>query len=347
MAKQDIVLIDGASGEGGGQIVRTSISLAMITGRSLKLFNIRGNRKKPGLRPQHLTAVQACASVCGARVLGAELGAQELLFTPGKVRPGDYRFSIGTAGAATLVLQTALPPLSKAEEESSVRVSGGTHVPWSPPYHYLKEVFLPTIELLGCKIEASLTSWGWYPKGGGELQAVIKRPGPSVPSPLDQRFELARVTGISASSRLPKHVRVRQKQRLQTRLHKVGIEAEITLMDVPAPNPGSFVFLCARGSESVAGFSSLGARGKPAERVADGAVDDLLQFLDSGAALDPHLADQIMVYLSMLPGRHTFTTSSITQHLLTNGWVIEQFLPVQFEIVGGLGGPGTVVKLDK
>jgi RNA 3'-terminal phosphate cyclase (ATP) len=347
MTTQDFIVIDGASGEGGGQIVRTSLSLAMITGRALKLVNIRGNRKKPGLRPQHLTAVQASASVCGARVLGAELGARELFFEPGTVRPGKYSFSIGTAGAATLVLQTALPPLSNVEGESSVSVSGGTHVPWSPPYHYFREVFLPTIDRLGYRIQTSLTSWGWYPKGGGEIQAVIRKVGPAEPSPLNQPFKLKSVAGISATSRLPKHVRVRQKQRLEARLQGVGIEAEIKLLDVPALNPGSFVFLRALGRDSLAGFSSLGALGKPAERVADGAADDLLQFLDSGAALDSHLADQIIVYLSLLPGKHTLTTSNITQHLLTNGWVIEKFLPVRFEILGGPGGPGTVVKLDK
>jgi RNA 3'-terminal phosphate cyclase (ATP) len=164
---------------------------------------------------------------------------------------------------------------------------------------------------------------------------------------LNQPFELKRVTGISTSSLLPEHVRVRQKRRLWARLQKAGIEAEITLMDVPALSPGSFVFLCAEGGGSVAGFSSLGARGKPAERVADEAADALLHFLDSRAALDHHMADQIIVYLATMPGEYTFNTSIITPHLLSNAWVIEQFLPVKFEIVGSLGEPGSVVKRDE
>ncbi len=347
MSAKDYIIIDGAYGEGGGQIVRTSLSLSVITGKALKLVNIRANRKRSGLRPQHLTALRACATLCSASVVGAELGVLEFSFVPGKVRPGNYRFSIGTAGATTLVLQTVLPLLSKAEKGSSVVVSGGTHVPWSPPFHYLAEIFLPTICQLGSKIEASITSWGWYPKGGGEIRAEVKPPSSPEPTLLDRSFVLQNVTGISTSSRLPEHVRVRQKRRLEKRFQKAGIQAEIALLDVPALNPGSFVFLSAKGGDSVAGFSSLGARGKPAERVADEAADALLHFLDSKATIDHHLADQILIYLATMAGRYQFITSTVTQHLLTNAWVIEQFLPVQFEITGGLGEVGTVIKRDK
>jgi RNA 3'-terminal phosphate cyclase (ATP) len=347
MTEQDFIVIDGSYGEGGGQIVRTSLSLAMITGQPLKLVNIRRGRKKPGLRPQHLTSVQACGSVCNAHISGAELGGRELSFTPKGIRAGNYKFSIGTAGAATLVLQAILPPLAKAKGESALVVTGGTHVPWSPPFHYLAEVFLPTIDRLGTKSEASLFSWGWYPRGGGAIQVNVQPQSPVKPDPLDQPFELKRIAGISASSRLPEHIRIRQKRQLEARLQGVGLQAEIELLDVPALNPGSFVFVGIQGTGSVAGFSALGARGKPAERVADEAADALFHFLDSRAALDHHLADQILIYLATIPGEHRFVTSSITKHLLTNAWVIEQFMPVQFEIAGGLGEPGTVVKRDR
>lgn len=347
MSARDYIVIDGSYGEGGGQIVRTSLSLAMITGKPLKLTNIRGKRKKPGLRPQHLTSVEACASVSRAKVHGSELGARELTFAPGTIRAGSYTFHIGTAGAAALVMQTILPPLFKAGGQSNLVVSGGTHVPWSPPFHYFAQVFAAMIERLGFKCNPHINRWGWYPKGGGEIQTSLEPhlhsesvlPGPS--------FELKRVTGISASSQLPEHIRVRQKRRLQSRLQEAGIEAEIDLMDVPALNPGSLVFVCAHGKGSLAGFSSLGARGKPAERVADGAADALLHFLNSKAALDPYLADQILIYLATIPGTYEITTSRITKHLLTNVWVIEKFLPVHFEVKGGVGEVGTVIKRDR
>lgn len=346
MGRQESIVIDGGYGEGGGQILRTSLSLAIITGKPLKLVNIRGGRKKPGLRPQHLTAVRACASLCGAKLDGAKLDATKLTFAPGIIVPGSYEFHIGTAGAATLVLQTILPPLSMANGESNLLIGGGTHVPWSPPYHHVAQVLIPTLNQLGFKCETLLNRWGWYPKGGGVIQARVKPHSPLGSFNLDQPFELRRISGISASSGLPEHIRVRQKNQVEARLQKAGIQGEIELRDVHARNPGTLVFLCVQGKDSLAGFSSLGARGKRAELVADEAADDFFHFLESRAALDRHLADQLLIYLASAPGKQRFTTSKVTQHLLTNAWVIEKFLPVKFEIKGGLGEPGTVIKRD-
>jgi RNA 3'-terminal phosphate cyclase (ATP) len=347
MSGRDYTVIDGSYGEGGGQIVRTSLSLALITGKALKLTNIRGRRKRPGLRPQHLTSLEACVAVSMAKVEGARIGARELTFAPETILPGSYTFHIGTAGAAALVLQTILPPLFKAGGESNLVVGGGTHVPWSPTFHYFTQVFVAMIGQLGFTCVPQIGRWGWYPRGGGEIRASVEPKGTSDSVLPGQHFELQRVTGISASSQLPKHIRVRQKRQMQFRLREAGVEAEIVLVDVPALNPGSLVFVCAHGRESLAGFSSLGARGKPAERVADEAVGAFLKFLDSKAALDPYLADQILIYLAIIPGKAKFTASSITQHLLTNAWVIEKFLPVRFEIIGGLGEAGTVIKRDR
>jgi RNA 3'-terminal phosphate cyclase (ATP) len=288
--------------------------------------------------------VQACAAVSGAKVAGAELGKQELTFRPKEIFGGSYKFRIPTAGAATLVLQAILPPLWKAKGESSLIVGGGTHVPWSPPFHYLAEIFVPTLNLFGFRAETQISRWGWYPKGGGEIKASLWSCKPSGSIVFDKSFKVKRVTGVSASSQLPEHIRIRQRRQLLLRLEKAGIEADIGLMDVPALNPGSLVFLCVQGGESLAGFSALGARGKRAERVADEAADALFRFLNSEAALDHYLADQILIYLAITPGEHRFTTSKITQHLLTNTWVIEQFLPVRFEVEGGVGEAGLVVK---
>ena len=346
MANQESIVIDGSYGEGGGQLLRTSLSLAAITGKPLKLVNIRGRRKKPGLRPQHLTAVRACASICGAELEGVKLGATELDFIPGTIVSGSYEFHIGTAGASALVLHTILPILSKADGESHLLISGGTHVPWSPPYHHVAQVLIPTLNQLGYSCTTHLNRWGWYPKGGGEIQARVRPHRPLGSLHLDQPFDLRRIVGISASSGLPEHIRVRQKKRLAARLQKAGFQGEIELLDIHARNPGSLVFLLAQGKDSLAGFSSLGARGKRAELVADETADEFFHFLESRAALDHHLADQLLIYLASVPGEHYFTASKITQHLLTNVWVVEKFLPVKFEIKGELGESGTVVKRD-
>jgi RNA 3'-terminal phosphate cyclase (ATP) len=346
MANQESIVIDGSYGEGGGQVLRTSLSLATITGKHLKVVNIRGRRKKPGLRAQHLAAVRACASVCRAKLEGDKLDATKLTFAPGSIVAGSYEFHIGTAGASTLVLHTILPPLSKADGESHLLISGGTHVPWSPPYHHVAQVLIPALKQFGYSCQTHLNRWGWYPKGGGEIQARVKPHRPLGSLHLDQPFDLQTIGGISASSGLPEHIRVRQKNRLEARLQKAGFHGEIELMDVHARNPGTLVFLWAQGKDSSAGFSSLGARGKRAELVADETADEFFHFLESRAALDYHLADQLLIYLASVPGKHYFTASKITQHLLTNAWVVEKFLPVKFEIKGELGKPGTVVKRD-
>jgi len=243
-------------------------------------------------------------------------------------------------------LQTLLPPLLGADRESTVVVTGGTHVPWSPPYHYLEQVVLPVLRQFGFEAHLSLQRWGWYPKGGGQITAHIHPARRRQMIPLDEPFELQQVSGISASSLLPAHIRERQARQAETVLRRQGITANISLLDASAASAGSFLFLCAHGKDLLAGFSALGKRGKRAEQVADEAVEAMLHFLRSGAAVDVHLADQILIYLAMLPGSHRMTVAAISRHLITNAWVVERFLPVRFHIEGDLNRPGTVVKKD-
>jgi RNA 3'-terminal phosphate cyclase (ATP) len=347
MSARETILIDGSYGEGGGQIIRSALSLSMTTGRPFRLTKVRANRSKPGLAHQHVTAVRASAKIAGARADGAELGARQFSFTPGPVRAGTYRFDIGTAGAATLVFQTLLPALARVDGTSRLVITGGTHVPWSPPFHYLEQVFCPLLRRLGFHCDLAIRRWGFYPKGGGEIEAAITTAGPEAAVALDEPFHLESLSGISASSSLPEHVRLRQARQLESRLLRTGLRAVVTVMEIAALSPGSFAFLCAHGGSAEAGFSSLGERGKPAERVADEAADGLLGFLASKAALDAHLADQLLIYLAMIPGSHRLTVAAVTEHLLTNAWVTEQFLPVRFEVTGGLQEPGLVIKRDR
>lgn len=331
--------LNGSYGEGGGQIVRTSLSLAALLGESVKLTDIRAGRSKPGLRPQHLTAVKALAQVTQAEVEGGALGSRELTFRPRTPRGGRYFFDVaektGSAGAVTLVAQALLPPLLAAREPATLTIRGGTHVAWSPPVHYFMDVFLPALRELGATVTMSLKRWGWYPRGGGEVRLTVT-PTPELSGqewlapPAPGSFQ-----ALSAGSRVPPHVVQRQSKRLKKRL---GDDFPVAEVEAQSPDPGSFVFLWGPR----AGFHALGARGKPAEIVADEAVEEFLRFQKQGAALDRHLADQVLLYLARAKGPSVFTTEEVTLHLHTNLWVIEQFLGPTFQIRGNLGEPGKI-----
>jgi|UniRef100_A0A7V6DP01 RNA 3'-terminal phosphate cyclase (ATP) len=331
--------LDGAYGEGGGQLVRTSLSLAVLLGEPVRITDIRAGRAKPGLRPQHLTGVKALAHISGAEVEGAALGSRELTFKPRIVKGGDYFFDVaektGSAGSVTLVAQALLPPLLAARKPTSLTIRGGTHVAWSPPAHYLMHVFLPALAAMGGLISLTLTRWGWYPRGGGEIRLTV----PPVARFAPQRWltppDLADFQALSAASRVPYHVIQRQATRLQERL---GSSLPVAREEAVSLDPGSFVFLWG----PLAGFSALGARGKPAEQVADEAVEEFLGFQTSRAALDRHLADQIVLYLARAAGTSVLVTEEITSHLITNLWVIEQFLGPTFQVQGNLGERGEI-----
>lgn len=331
--------VDGSYGEGGGQILRTALSLAAVTGAPVRIEHIRARRSKPGLRPQHLTAVQALARVSQAEVAGVHLGSQDLTFRPRTPRGGHYLFDVaektGSAGAVTLVAQALLPPLLKAGAPATVILKGGTHVPWSPPAHYLSHVFLPALAAMGAQVEMTLERWGWYPRGGGEIRLTIRGARPLTGVQWLTPAASPAFRAISAAANLPEHVARRQAARLAARLEE-SVPVEI----IPASglDPGSLVFIW--GPQ--AGFAALGARGKPAEQVADEAVEGYLSFRASGAALDRHLADQILIFLALARGPSRFTTEAVTSHLLTNVWVIEQFLGPTFEIEGALGERGEI-----
>jgi RNA 3'-terminal phosphate cyclase (ATP) len=331
--------LDGSYGEGGGQILRTALSLAATLEQPVHITNIRANRAKPGLRPQHLTAVLALARITQAEITGGEMHSRELTFRPHRVQPGRYLFDVaektGSAGSVTLLAQALLPPLLAAAQQSGLTLRGGTHVPWSPPVHYLLHVFLPALAQLGAKVEMTLNRWGWYPRGGGEVGLEI-HPAPRLVGvewrtpPESQAFR-----ALSAASRLPEHVSRRQGERLKSRL---GRGLPVDLIQAGGLDPGSMVLI--HGPR--AGFDALGARGKPAEKVADEAADAFLSFRERQAAVDRHLADQIVLYLARAKGPSSFITPEITLHLLTNIWVIEQFLGPTFEVKGELGERGEI-----
>ncbi len=342
-----IVCIDGSFGEGGGQILRTSLALSCLLGKPVEIRNIRKSRRNPGLRPQHLTAVMAAASIANAVVQGANLSSTSLQFQPDGIRGGTYHFDVAkkkaSAGSVSLLLQTILLPLCFAGRTSLVTVKGGTPVPWSPSFHYLTSIVNPLLFRLGVIAEYAITSWGWYPVGNGHVSARITPVRALQPFTLIDRGNLLSVTGISAISNLPDHIATRQRDRALAVLSRQGIEASIETLSVPSTGKGSFLFLTAEFENLSVGFDSLGAAGKRAEEVADEACTGLLSYLHAKGALDPHLADQIVPWLAFCHGSSEFTTSRVTRHLLTNIWVIQQFMDVEVRVEGNEGEAGRIL----
>jgi RNA 3'-terminal phosphate cyclase (ATP) len=340
-----MIEIDGSLGEGGGQVLRTALSLSCITGRPFRISNIRKLRPKPGLRRQHLVSVQAAACIARAKVIGDTLGSTELIFSPGKVIPGEYVFAIDTAGATPLVLQTLILPLLFTGGQSSLTVSGGTHVPFSPSWHYLAEVFAPALALLGGSIEPAIDSYGFYPKGGGQVRCRVQPAARLAPLHAEQRGRLLRVSGCSAVGNLPRSIAERQRQAAVECLGFLqddGVMLQIVIREVATIGQGTFLFLRAEYEHAIAGFTALGRRGKPAETVGGEAAAEFLSHHETGVPVDPHLADQLVPYLALAEGVSIFTTSRITGHLETNLRITSCFLDTVSQLSGVKDGPGTV-----
>jgi RNA 3'-terminal phosphate cyclase (ATP) len=338
--------IDGDYGEGGGQILRTTLSLACILKKPVEITNIRRGRKVPGLQPQHLTSVSACRKISDAKVEGDHLQSTSLRFSPQNITGGDFAFDVSekkrSAGSTSLVLQTLFLPLCHAQTQSKIQVLGGTHVPWSPPFDYLKEIFAPTVKKIGCSIELEINKWGWYPKGGGEVLCTVQPTAKFNPIELTDRGKLLHLSGISVVSNLPVSIAERQINHAIRLLQEKGHSADIALFQAPSIGQGTFFFLKAEFENTVAGFSSLGEIGKRAEKVSEEACEDFLRFIQTKGAFDPHLADQLIPYLALAEGQSTFTVSQITNHLLTNIWVVKQFVNREILVEGEDGEEGRV-----
>ncbi len=334
--------IDGSRGEGGGQIIRTALALSAATGQSFEIKGIRAKRPLPGLRPQHLAAIRAVGLACGARVGGAFDGSEELRFEPEAIAAGEFNFEIATAGALTLVLETVLVPLAGASEPSRVSVTGGTHVPWSPSFEYVARHWAAAVgETLGLTLSLQLERAGFYPPGGGCARASVepwKRPSTKVD--LEERGALVKVRGVSGACRLKRNVAERQRQAAAERLwEERRIEADWETLSPSAASPGSFILLEAVFERSRAAFGFLGERGLAAEIVGDRAARALLKFLNGEGAVDPHLADQLVVPLA-LSGGGRVSTSTVTAHLETVAEVVSAFgIPARtWGRRGGVGG---------
>ena len=328
------VMIDGARGEGGGQIVRSALTLSAITGKSFRIVNIRRNRPNPGLRNQHVRCVLATQRVCSAEVEGAEKASRELSFVPGKITAGKHEIDIGTAGSTGLVLQTIALPLSLAEGSSEVVIRGGTHNHFAPIYDYLDLQWLPFMRRIGLDIDLELVSPGFYPKGGGEIRATIRPAAGFFPLLIADRGKLKRLTIRAAVDNLPRNIAERFIKQTASQLKSRNIRKFKTeIRTFSGVGRGTYVFLFAEYENSGACYFGLGKIGKKAEKIADEMVEEFIEFHRSEATVDKYLADQLLLPLALCGDESTFSTPRITRHLLTNADVIRKFTDVEI-IVG-------------
>ncbi|MBW6517847.1 MAG: RNA 3'-terminal phosphate cyclase [ANME-2 cluster archaeon] len=351
--------LDGSYGEGGGQIIRTAVALSAVLGEAVTIHNIRVNRPQPGLKSQHLMAVKTAAKMTGAQVEGLKIGSSKLTFIPQDINGGHYDVDIGTAGSITLLLQCLMPAAAASKERITLDITGGTDVAWSPPVDYMFYVLLPVLMSMGLECSIKVKQRGYYPKGGGKVRAEI---APSVLVGVELGREQGRkqeqkmwhgkqqigrenkfyidnerghitVCGISHSSNLPEHVSRRQADSALAVLDAAGYGASIDTENLRCPSTGSGITLWS----GYTGVSTLGKRGLPAEKVGQAAAVEIIAELDSGAAVDMHLADQLIPYMG-LAGSGSFTVREVSEHTRTNIWVVEQFLDVTFGVEAQEGG---------
>lgn len=326
-----MIEIDGSAGEGGGQIVRSALGLSLVTGKPFTITRIRAGRKKPGLMRQHLTAVRAAAEIGSAKKEGDEIGSDTLTFVPGKVKGGEYTFSIGTAGSCTLVFQALLPALLTAQEPTRMVIRGGTHNQYAPPFDFLQQSFLPMIKQMGAEVSAKLIRAGFFPAGGGCVEFVVT---PAARLKLVVIGELENPTGkgITAqavSAKLPESIGLRELKVIanQLGLQKNRLENRI----VESRGPGNIVSVFVRAGRLTETFTAFGEKNVSAEKVAGRVAEQVKKYLRAGAAVGPHLAVQLLIPMA-LAGKGAFQTSRPTLHTTTNIEIIRKFLDVAVSV---------------
>lgn len=321
-----MIVIDGSFGEGGGQILRSSLALSLVTGKPFRIERIRAGRQKPGLQRQHLTAVRAAAEVSHARVQGDSAGSSTLVFEPGEVRSGEYRFAIGTAGSTTLVLQTVLPALMLADGPSQLVLEGGTHNMHAPPFDFIQKAFLPMLARIGMKVETQLDRHGFYPVGGGRFTVAIQSPDSLRRLELLERGPIVRRSVRALVSRLPLHI---AKREVNTVLEQLDWPEECARVEqVEAHGPGNVVLIEVESEHIAEVFVGFGQRGVPAEAVARAAADAAARYLASDVPVGEHLADQLLLPLALARGG-VFRTLAPTNHTRTNLETLKHFLDVE------------------
>jgi RNA 3'-terminal phosphate cyclase (ATP) len=329
-----MLTIDGATGEGGGQVLRTALALSMVTGTAFRIVNIRATRKRPGLMHQHLAAVNAAARICSARVEGAGLDSGELQFAPGEVAGGEYAFSIGTAGSTILLVQTVLPALLLAPEPSTVLVEGGTHNPLAPSFEFFDLAFVPLLRAMGARVKARLERPGFYPAGGGRVLVHIAPTRRLKPIQLQRRGAVRQIRATAMIAQLPEHIARRELDVIAQELSLEDPRLEI-VRATTATGAGNALNLIIESQNATEVVSAVGTRGLRAERVAEDVARRARRYLDANVPVGEHLADQLLLPMALARGG-TFRTLLPSRHLSTNARVLEQFsgIRVVFQTCG-------------
>ena len=334
----NLITIDGSHGEGGGQILRSAVGLAVVVGKAVRIEKIRAGRSKPGLLRQHLTAIKAAAEICNGTLTGAELGSTELTFEPQQVVPGRCQFSIGTAGSATLVLQTILPALLTASGPSEIVLEGGTHNQWAPPFDFLQRAYLPIINRMGPQVEATLERHGFYPAGGGRMVVTITPSASLKGFDLLERGKTITRTAQILISNLPLSIAEREADKIVRKLS--FLKKDVSIEAVASTGPGNIVFAeieCEHVTEIATGFGRVGAS---AEHVAEEVVQEIRRYLKSTAPVGEYLADQILLPLglsaaepesSVAPRGGSFRTVNLSRHATTHIEILQMLLPICIE----------------
>jgi RNA 3'-terminal phosphate cyclase (ATP) len=335
-----MIRIDGSTGEGGGQMLRSALSLSLVTGKAFRMENIRAKREKPGLLRQHLTAVLAACEIASAQAEGATLGSKILTFTPGSVQSGSYRFAVGTAGSGTLVFQTILPALMTARGRSEIIIEGGTHNMQAPPLDFLQKAFLPVINRLGPKVEICFEKYGFYPAGGGRFTATIEPCDRLSTIQLVERGEIERRGAVAIVANLPRNIAQRETDTIVKLLNWDAQSTQI-VETRNSVGPGNIVLIELTSSNVTEVFCGFGRIGASAESVASEAADAVRSYLVSGAVAGEHLTDQLLLPFA-LAGGGAFTAEKLNLHSRTNMEIIRCFLPVDFLTTQ----EGNLVKLE-
>jgi RNA 3'-phosphate cyclase len=327
--------IDGSTMEGGGQLLRMALTYSAITCKPVNVTNIRASRRNPGLKPQHYNTVKALKQICNAKVKGLKIDSKEIEFHPETIQGGEYSIDIGTAGSISLMLQCLTPVAAFADDKITLKIKGGTAVKWSPPMTFLTNIVWEAFKKMGFKGEIKTIKQGFYPKGGGLVQATIKPITSLKPLTLPEQGKIKKITGTSLTGRLPDHVAKRQASSAKQCLEDSGYKTEIKAVSIKGANaplsPGSVITLWTQGApEPYIGSDSLGEKGKPAEKVGKEAADKLVEQIRSGATVDIHTADHLILPCSLARGESIFKTSSTSLHTLTAIKLAEKIVGASF-----------------